>query len=202
MLNPDSQKKRIRLPIGLLAALLAIASVGALVWLAIDLTHRREGWESSGTELLLVVVIALEGIIAYAAFFRDQAELNATHRQEMINACFRMLDIWSSKYYRKCRYDGWYKLQQIKGKLDINNSYERDHDLVGQLWTIAHFLGNLQSLLENDLVEKHLASVLFKEDAEFWIREFEQKIDWGRSQDFFGKRIKPLPSDLILDGKT
>ncbi len=67
---------------GALALLLVISTGVAAVALVSVIAARARvpGWETVASELLLVFVLGLEGIIAYAAFFRE--DISAQERRQ------------------------------------------------------------------------------------------------------------------------
>ena len=62
---------------------------------------------------------------------------------------------------------------------------------------VAHFIDHLRSLHAHKVLDRRLATVLFKDSVASWIDMFgEDKVIWGNAQGFFDRKIKPLRNQL------
>src|SRR5215470_15017326 len=92
---------------------------------------------------------------------------------------------------------GWYELEAVTGPVRMDNLYKTNNVLSNQLWTVAHFLEQLHSLHSHNVIDRRLASALFKKHVVRWADLFgSSKVVWGSEQDFFDKNIKPLKDQL------
>ncbi len=58
-----------------------------------------------------------------------------------------------------------------------------------QIWTVTHFLDHLHSLHSRGVLDRRLASALFKDNVSLWVEMLgSEKVVWGRSQGFFDKK--------------
>lgn len=139
----------------------------------------------------------LTGALAAIAILYSIYALYYTRRQEQRNACFRLLELWISDYYSQCRNEGWYELQALTSPVEMNDLYKTNHILSNQIWAVAHFLDHLRSLHAHRVLDRRLATVLFKDSVASWIDMFgEDKVIWGSAQSFFDRKIKPLSNQL------
>ena len=108
------------------------------------------------------------------------------------------MELWISDYYSQCRNEGWYELEALTTPIEMNDLYKTNHILSNQIWAVAHFLDHLRSLHAHKVLDRRLASVLFKDSVASWIDVFgeEDKVNWGNTQDFFDRKIKPLRNQL------
>ena len=63
----------------------------------------------------------LTGVLAAIAILYSIYALYYTRRQEQRNACFRLLELWSSDYYSQCRNEGWYELEALTSPIEMND---------------------------------------------------------------------------------
>ena len=139
----------------------------------------------------------LAGALSAIAISYSLYALYYTRRQERRNACFRLLELWSSDYYSHCRNEGWYELEARTTPIDMNEFYKTNRVLSNQVWTVAHFLDHLHSLHSRGVLDRCLASALFKDNVSLWVEMLgSEKVVWGRSQGFFDKNIQPLKNEL------
>ncbi len=139
----------------------------------------------------------LAGALSAIAISYSLYALYYTRRQERRNACFRLLELWSSDYYSQCRNEGWYELEARTTPIDMNDLYKTDRVLSNQIWTVAHFLDHLRSLLSHRVLDRRLVNALFESNVSLWVDMFgSEKVIWGRSQGFFDKNIQPLKTEL------
>jgi len=139
----------------------------------------------------------LAGVLSTIAILYSLYALHYTRRPERQNACFRLLELWSSDYYNQCRNEGWYQLEALATPIDTNKLYKTNRILSNQLWTIAHSLEQLHSLHSHKVLDWRLASALFKNNVVCWVDLFgSSKIIWGSEQEFFDKNIKRLKNIL------
>src|SRR5262245_36555325 len=61
----------------------------------------------------------LTGVLAGIAILHSIYALYYTRRQEQRNACFRLLELWSSDYYSQCRNEGWYELEALTAPIEM-----------------------------------------------------------------------------------
>jgi hypothetical protein len=138
----------------------------------------------------------LTGALGAIAILYSIYALYNARRQEQRNACFRLLELWSSDYYSQCRNEGWYELEALTAPIEMNGLYKTNHILSNQIWAVAHFLDHLRSLYAHKVLDRHLATVLFKDSVASWIDVFDEKVTWGSGESFFDRKIKPLKNQL------
>jgi len=139
----------------------------------------------------------LTGALAGIAILYSIYALYYTQRQEQRNACFRLLELWLSDYYSQCRNEGWYELEALTSPIEMNDLYKTNRILSNQIWAVAHFIDHLRSLHAHKVLDRRLATVLFKDSVASWIDVFgEDKVIWGNAQGFFDRKIKPLRNPL------
>jgi len=144
-----------------------------------------------------VQIDPLAGALSAIAISYSLYALYYTRRQERRNACFRLLELWSSDYYSQCRNEGWYELETRRTPIDMNELYKTNRVLSNQIWTVAHFLDHLHSLHSCGVLDKRLVNALFESNVSLWVEMFgSEKVVWGRSQGFFDKNIQPLKNEL------
>src|SRR5262245_58512077 len=100
----------------------------------------------------------LAGVLSTIAILYSLYALYYTRRQERRNACFRLLELWSSDYYIKCRNEGWYELEALVTPICMTELYKTNNLLSNQLWTVAHFLEHLYSLHSHNVLDWRLVS--------------------------------------------
>ena len=138
----------------------------------------------------------LTGALAAIAILYSIYALYYTRRQEQRNACFKLLELWTSDYYSQCRNEGWYELEALTSPIEMNDLYKTNRTLSNQIWVVAHFIDHLRSLHAHKVLDRRLAAVLFKDSAASWIDVFGDKVIWGSAQGFFDRKIKPLRNQL------
>jgi hypothetical protein len=66
----------------------------------------------------------VNGALAGIAILYSIYALYYTRRQEQRNACFRLLELWSSDYYSQCRNEGWYESEALTSPIETNDLYK------------------------------------------------------------------------------
>jgi len=201
MTNPLTNRKIV----GMLAGLLLASTFSSAVALFFVILHRYPGWQSVAAELLLVFVLALEGIIAYGAFFREEIVSAEQRRQLTIG----LLEKFISPEFWAARAETWrIRYEWSQGDRSLVKFFVRTDERVNvpneepkcangltphqNLSWLLNFYVCVQSYHEAGLLDGSLAATLLGSHYE-WNRKFFHEFceEYRRQASATGVEFKP-----------
>ena len=70
--------------------------------------------------------------------------------------------------------------RQERAKVEMNDLYKTNHILSNQIWAVSHFIDHLRSLHAHKVLDRRLATVLFKDSVASWIDVFRRQGNSGK----------------------